>query len=417
MTDLKSMETAVINETAKKCVSCNRCVNECAFLQEHGSPGAICQTFLEDPRKHVSPVFACNLCGLCQAVCPVNLDCPAAFREIRRIIQQRIPSPAKNSSVHARHASLCKYEARGTSPLFSLHLFPEGCDSVFFPGCTLAATRAGITQSVYDYCKRIEPTIGIVLDCCTRPSLDLGLQDNFEESLAQLTDHLKNNGIKKIFTACPSCHATFKAYATDIETCSLYELLAENPPRGDACFAEAVTIHDACATRSATEIHGAVRTLVSGTGAEIMEMKHSRERAICCGEGAAASFIAPAITAGWRSIRGRENSGRRIITYCAGCSYSLGKDLPTTHLLDLLFDSENALQGKERISKAPYTYVRRLLLKNSLKKSGGKARIYRRASRGGPLTPSSRSSVRVGIAALLFITLGLQLLWGSGWFH
>jgi Fe-S oxidoreductase len=209
-----------------------------------------------------------------------------------------------------------------------------------------------------------------------RPSHDLGLQDNFEESFAQLTDHLEKNNIKRIFTACPSCYATFRAYATNIATYSIYEWLAENRPGGNdgndgnEIFAETVTIHDTCVSRSAPNIHDAVRTLVAGTGARLEEMKHNRERALCCGEGAAATFVAPALTAGWRAIRKSESSGKRVITYCAGCSHTLGKEMQATHLLDLLFDSEKAIQGKEKITKAPFTYVERLLLKHRLKKLG-----------------------------------------------
>ncbi len=374
---------AALNEIARECVSCSLCVKECAYLQKHGTPGTICNAFLSGSRRSDSfpVVFSCNLCGLCQVVCPQNLDSSAAFLAIRRTLQKN--ASAKDTSVHNEHGSLCKYEARGTSPLFSLYLLPEGCDSIFFPGCTLTATRSGVTQSVYEYCKKIDPAIGIVLDCCTRPSHDLGLQGNFAESFAQLTDYLKNHNIKRIFTACPSCYATFTAYATDFETSSIYEWLAENLPRENEFLTETVTIHDTCTTRLATKIHDAVRTLVRGTGAGLEEMEHNRERAICCGEGAAAAFIAPEITSGWRSIRKKEASGKRVITYCAGCANSLGREVQATHLLDLLFDSENAIEGKEKIAKAPFTSINRLLLKNRLKNSNKKARTFSRSSRMG----------------------------------
>lgn len=371
---------AALTEIANGCVSCGLCVQECAYLQKYGTPGTICKVFLSGMEQNDSPVFACNLCGLCQVVCPQNLDCSAAFLEIRRTLQKSIPLTTKNKSVCKEHKSLCSYEARGASPLFSLYLLPEGCTSIFFPGCTLAATRSSVTESMYHSCKKVDPGIGIVLDCCMRPSHDLGLQGNFEKSFAELTDLLKKNTIKKIFTACPSCYATFQAYATHFETVSIYEWLADNLPPGREFFTETVTIHDTCVSRSATKIHDAVRTLVARTGAEIEEMKHHRERALCCGEGAAAAFIAPALTARWRATRKSESSGKRVITYCAGCSHALGKEVPTTHLLDLLFDSQNAIPGKEKISKTPFTYIDRLLLKHRLKKADKTARVFSRAS-------------------------------------
>jgi Fe-S oxidoreductase len=375
-TDIKQL--AALNEITQGCVLCNLCVKECAFLQQYGSPGTICRSFLEGAQENNVSVFSCNLCGLCQAMCPKNLDCPAAFLEIRRTLQKNSPLSIRKKSVDSRHKTICDYEARGASPLFSLYLLPEGCDTIFFPGCTLSATRSSVTQAIYTYLKSLDSTIGIVLDCCMKPSHDLGLQVSFAESFIERTDHLTSHNIKRIFTACPSCYTTFKAYAPSFEICSIYEWLAEHQPPRHELLAETVTIHDACATRSVAKIHNAVRTLVEGMGAGVEETRHTRDKAICCGEGAAASFVAPAITAGWRAMRKSETSGRRVITYCAGCANTLGKDVHTTHLLDLLFDCRNAIQGKEKVTKAPFTYINRLLLKNRLKKSDNSARVGRR---------------------------------------
>lgn len=369
----------VLRDIVKECVGCNICANECSFLDKHGSPGSICERFLSAENHHESAVFQCNLCGLCESVCPKNLPCSLGFLEIRKSIQKSNRA-STGKSVYKQHKALCAYEARGTSPAFSLHLFPDGCESVFFPGCTLTATRSGVTQKTYESLKSFDSTVGIVLDCCTKPSHDLGLTEKFEHAFTELCDLLKANKIKRILTACPSCYTTFKKHAPHIETYSVYEILAANMPPEGTIPLEKFSIHDTCATRNVSPIHDSVRALVKNCGAEISEMEHSRSTAICCGEGAAAAFLAPDITDSWKTIRKREAAGKRIITYCAGCSSTLGKDLPATHLLDLLFDRERALEGKERIAKAPFTYINRLLLKNRLLREDKTARRCRRAS-------------------------------------
>lgn len=324
---------------------------------------------IEDRERHLP--FQCNLCNLCQAVCPQQLDCSGSFLEMRRTIQ------IGSEKEIVEHRSICAYEKLGSSSLFTLHVFPEGCTTIFFPGCTLAATRASVTESTYHYLETVIPNIGIVLHCCARPSHDLGRHGIFQQRFTSLVDTLKGKGISKIITACPSCYDTFKRNAPELETETVYEVLAEKPPEAMASYPETVAIHDACATRFIPEVHDSVRKLVAGSGAAIDEMKHSREKALCCGEGAAASYVAPLITGKWKDIRKSETGGRHIITYCAGCSATFDKAVPNTHLLDVLFCPDNAIIGKEKVAKAPFTYLARLLLKKRLKRADRIARNCR----------------------------------------
>ncbi len=294
------------------------------------------------------------------------------------------------------HRSICAYEKLGSSSLFSLHVISEGCTTIFFPGCTLAATRASAAESTYHYLETVIPDIGIVLHCCARPSHDLGRHGIFQQRFTSLVDTLKGKGISKIITACPSCYDTFKRYAPELETETVYEVLAEKPPEAMTRYPETVAIHDACATRFIPEVHDSVRKLVAGSGATIDEMKHSREKALCCGEGAAASYVAPVITGKWKDIRKSETGGRHIITYCAGCSATFGKAIPNTHLLDVLFCPDNAIIGKEKVAKAPYTYLARLLLKKRLKRADRTVRNCRQ-----------RKPERKGVALRIMLLLSI----------
>lgn len=367
-----------IKTIAEDCVSCRLCVKECSFLQENGTPGEICFAFLSGVSENFNSIFQCNLCGLCQAVCPKELDCSASFLEIRKALQNKAGKYHNALSILPEHSTICRYEAIGSSPMFSLYLFPEGATSVFFPGCTLAATRSGVTRATYEYLKSIVPNIGIVLDCCTKPSHDIGLNDRFLISFRKLVSRLIKHNIKRIITACPSCHATFSKYAPEFEATTVYEMLALRPPPFTAEHTTTISIHDTCTSRYNNDIQESVRTLVKWTGAKLEEMSHSRSRAICCGEGAAASFIAPHLKNKWTNLRKKEANGHRVVTYCAGCSSSLSKSISTTHLLDLLFDSKKALRHREKVTRAPFTYISRLFLKKQLQKSVVTANIFKK---------------------------------------
>ncbi len=349
-----------IQQIADNCINCKLCVKECKFLDTYSTPGEICKQYLSGELEG-DALFKCNLCGLCESVCPKKLHITHSFLDIRKQIS------AATNLIQPAHKRICNYERYGHSKLFSQYTIPDGCTSVFFPGCTLVSTRSTVTHLVYKHLKDESPTTGIVLDCCHKPSHDLGHTDRFQKIINKITQTLVAKSIEEIIVGCPSCYVTFKEYAPQLKVTSVYQKLSENLPQLSQIIKETVSIHDACMTRFDADIHDSVRELVVHSGANISEVKHSKEKAICCGEGGAAAFTAPEITGNWKTIRHQETGQNRVITYCAGCSSTLGKDINTTHLLDLLFDSKSAKEKKEQNTQSPFTYLRRLQLKRQLK--------------------------------------------------
>lgn len=74
-------------------------------------------------------------------------------------------------------------------------------------------------------------------------------------------------------------------------------------------------------------------------------------------------MLAPELAASWGALRKSEAAGRRIVTYCAGCTQALGTHTPTSHLVDLLFAPARTMAGKTRGARTPFTYLNRLRLK------------------------------------------------------
>jgi Fe-S oxidoreductase len=221
---------------------------------------------------------------------------------------------------------------------------------------------------LYEHLKQFMPALGIVLDCCTQPSHDLGNEKHFTATFGEMRDSLLNNGIRNVIVACPSCHKVFRKYGKELIVRTAYEIMAEKrlPERGQ--IKGVVTVHDSCAVRFEGPVHTAARDLIRKMGLTIEEMKHSAAKTFCCGEGGSVGFLAPDLAKNWRMNRKKEADGRRVITYCAGCANRLSSVTPTSHLLDLLFEPEATMSGSVKVSKAPFTYWNRIRLKKRLKK-------------------------------------------------
>jgi Fe-S oxidoreductase len=359
---------ATATDMANRCTRCGLCQKDCSFLRRYGLPGDIAAN-QESQRQTVwRAAFACSLCSLCTAVCPVGLDPARMFLDLRR------EAFTADSGCLFKHSRVLNYEKRGTSKRYSWYALPEGCDTVFFPGCALPGTRPATTLRLYEYLQAGDAAMGIVLDCCTKPSHDLGRQEYFEAMFSELCRYLISEGVKKVLVACPSCYEVFSLYGEGLHVVTVYEYLAASGFIPEKTADATVTVHDPCIIRNEAGIHTSVRTLIQSHGLTIHEMEHSKELTFCCGEGGAVGCVAKDLSRQWGRRRRQEANGRRIFTYCAGCADILGRVTPTDHLVDLLFDPERTLAGKAWASKPPFTYLNRLRLKRHLQRKGSKGR-------------------------------------------
>ena len=349
-------------EMSEQCVECNICVKKCAFLKKYGTPKKIADVWLPQDEQSLTMAFECSLCSLCTAVCPVKIDPKIMFLEMRR------SAVANATADFPQQRLLLNFEKRGTSKRYSFYALPPGSDTVLFPGCALAGSRPRRVTQLYDNLQSFFPNLGIVLDCCTKPSHDLGRSAYFHDMFSEMEQYLVNHGIKTILVACPSCYAVFTQYSQMLTTKSVYELLAkELRHNGVKLSAEPVTIQDSCVARFETDLQNSVRKLIQSKGVSCEEMKHHGKKTLCCGEGGGAHFVSPDLAGNWCEMRKSEVGGKRIITYCAGCAHFLEEAGPTAHLLDLLYDPAGTLAGKVRVAKSPFTYLNRLLLKRKFK--------------------------------------------------
>ncbi len=92
-----------------------------------------------------------------------------------------------------------------------------------------------------------------------------------------------------------------------------------------------VTIHDNCYSKVLKGVYwDPPREILRACGCEILEMRHNRGDALCCGFGAGASWVSnmalpfDIISEGVKKFREAEATGASaLVTYCGGCLYLL----------------------------------------------------------------------------------------------
>lgn len=330
-------------EEATRCLSCEcrTCMEECEFLKRNASsPKRLAEGF-KDGSLLSTPLlpYLCNLCGLCERVCPEGLNIGKMCLSMRFQLANEGLAPLP------QHRRVIAEQEWVTSDAFALTLpdpSTSKCERFFFPGCSLSARSPGIVIKTLEYLQKNLPGTGIILGCCGAPTHDLGDQNQFKEIIDGVTARMDRFGASELIIACPECYSTFAQNAPHLTLKSVYEIIADHglPEVGKAGGNKTFAIHDSCKTRYEDEIQDSIRILVKDLGYDIEEMKYSRDMTRCCGMGGMVPFVDLGL---WHTIAKKRASEtpHDIITYCAGCQAALASTgKPTVHILDLLFSTE-----------------------------------------------------------------------------
>lgn len=341
------------------CVGCGKCAKNCEFLQQNGTLGELSKQLLTGGATFTP--YDCSLCSLCSEICPEQLDGKSLLLETRRSFY------SGGAIDQQKYKTLLRYEKRGISPLFSFYRVPENTETVFFPGCNLPGTRPDQTLWLVDKLAMKYPNLGLVLNCCMKPSHDLGRQNRFHDHFSMLIHRLKEDGVKEVLVACPSCQVIFEQYGEGLTVTSAYGVISI-PRKSDT--GEKVFVHDACVTRKHGYLHDMIRHLAEITGFEVVKSKYSRRRTVCCGEGGGVLCSNPELSLQWGKKRKQESTVAPLpyLTYCGGCSEFLAKWFKTVHVLDLLIDAEEGITCSKKVYRSPVTYFNRLRFKYRLAK-------------------------------------------------
>jgi len=352
-----------LEQVERECRNCTSCVSRCAFLKRYGCPSAIARKILAGEFP-LEKAFACSLCRLCSASCKHQADPHELFLEMRRACVRQ------GHGLHPEHNDLTAFEKAGTSRQLTWAGLPTGSRKVFFPGCTLSGSRPAAVRNVFELLQQQYPGVGIVLDCCTKPSHDLGRDRTFRSLFGELRGWLIDAGVEEILTACPSCQQVFEQYGAGLKVRSVYEALLDAPQRLPRISTPGpVKIHDPCSVRFSRSTQQAVREMCTLMGLEINEMPHHRTATLCCGKGGGAHRYAPSIAATWLETLNGDVGFKTVVTYCSSCQARFQEAFKASHLLDFLTHPEQAVKGEIKPPAATLFHINRLRLKHYFRRN------------------------------------------------
>ncbi|HBK83262.1 MAG TPA: CoB--CoM heterodisulfide reductase [Flavobacterium sp.] len=142
--------------------------------------------------------------------------------------------------------------------------------------------------------------LGTEESCTGDPAKRAGNEFLFQMQAMTNIEILNGYKVGKIVTACPHCFNTIKNEYPELggnydvmhHTQFLKSLLDEGrlTIEGGQFKGKRITFHDPCYLGRANNVYEAPRNLIQKLDAELVEMKRSRSKGLCCGAGGAQMF-------------------------------------------------------------------------------------------------------------------------------
>lgn len=347
---------------AGRCIrcQCNACMRYCDVCGYHKKwPMGIRDDVMATVAFSTSPSImkktpakrmmnTCTQCGLCDEVCPEDIEIGGMLLEARRSLHRQDTLPGAYHQFWLRDMEFTNGE------LAALAKKPPGkerCTYAFFPGCQLGAADPRYVIEPYRWLLSEKPDTGLLLRCCGVPAEWAGNEEMHGAVISELRGDWEQLGKPVLILACPACRKHLKEYLPEIETISLYEVLdqwgceprlpkertagGKPVPFGDH---EIFSVFDPCTARHAEPLERSVRALAGKAGLAWEELPKGDMHG-CCGYGghvseANADFFSYVVKS--RS----ELSENPYLVYCINCrDVFRGEGKPALHILDLFFDT------------------------------------------------------------------------------
>ncbi len=238
------------------------------------------------------------------------------------------------------------------------HRFPFSfygkAETVFWPGCALAANRPDLIGKIRDILRdRLNRKIGLTLDCCYDPVYELGETQTARDALQDINRRFHDQGVKQVITGCLNCYKLLSQHLDGVEVVFILPLLPADLFKKD--WSGAAHLHHPCPSSRWEEIMTAADGVFAHLQASSAELKSVPSEtivsaanpadALCCGNGGGLCSTAPALADRFLDQIIEEANGGTLVTYCFGCqSRFLNRGAKAVHFLECL--SEKAPRRK-----------------------------------------------------------------------
>jgi Fe-S oxidoreductase len=329
--------------------------------------------------KALEIVYACTLCGACDAGCKRNLDLEVELTlealRVKAVKDGAGPMPEhkkvaddiikRHNCFGALHKDRMAWMPKGISP-------SKKAEVVYFAGCNASYVNKEIAQSTVKIFKAAGTDFMMLPDerCCGNILFSVGMIDEAKAIAERNVEEMRKSGAKSIITSCAEGYRMWKVdypKLLDISTEQLGfkvlhlveyadEMIRSGRLRMKRPFESRVTYHDACSLsrlsepwtpwkgkrgwmgcveprlkrrRAANGIYSQPRDILNAIpGLKLVEMKRIRENAYCCGAGRGTREAFPEFarfSANHRLEEIREVGAETLVTACPMCKSNFSK--------------------------------------------------------------------------------------------
>ncbi len=292
------------------CEDCGRCSGVCPVSRTGFgfSPRRLIQQAIVNRTSVPEEViYSCLGCELCSSVCPAGVKIADDVLGLRAISFQEGKKPALAHGgvfqILGRMMAKSLFTQNRLGWVESGLRVAEKGDIVLFTGCLLyfeplfkslgidfISTLRNTVRSLNAV--GIEPVVMADERCCGYDLLALGDVGKVRRLARHNLEQLQRAGAKKVVFICPECLATFKLTyprllgVSGLELVHISQVLVENgfPAGKTEVNGHRVTYQDSCHLGRRLGVYDEPRRLIcSVPGAQLVEMEHRREMALCCG--------------------------------------------------------------------------------------------------------------------------------------
>jgi len=335
--------TLELEKDFERCIQCGYCRQVCrvyntTFNERDCASGrnrimkALSSRNIDfDKEVIIDSIYRCMLCGNCHEVCPVGIDTLEVFHSFRResVKKGAVPEKLKvlrDSIVKNKNPFLesgtdrfnwCSSEScneghiaynRGVelSKKVKSGITTENTEDIvgYFVGCTSAYRNNELVTATSRVLDRLGVKFMVFPDevCCGSVLFRTGMADDGIELAKQNIAMIRELGIKTIVFSCAGCLSTFTREYNEITNGNLgfdlYHLTQFVPKiakeknikikykKSSKEKPLVVTYHDPCHLARFCDIYDEPRELINMIeGLKLIEMKHNKKMAWCCGAG------------------------------------------------------------------------------------------------------------------------------------
>ena len=339
-------DAAAIEAGRCRMCDCTKCVDVCEFMKyykkvpprfEIDIPGTLNPVELVRKRSSTRLLMSCDDCRLCESVCPEKIKTGDVLMQVRTAMSHDRVLPAAFHDFWIRDMAFsCGSEAEYLKK-------PEN-GYLYFPGCLLGGSDPENVIGSHALLDQVLPGCGLFLHCCGIPAKWAGETDLLDKNSEKIRRIWEECGRPVFITACPSCQRNLKEFIPEIETESVYNILAAHTEMFDESIlsGEELAVFHPCSSHFDPQTQESVKKLIAACGGVARELEDPSDKMGCCGYGGHIYYTNPGLYD--RISQKRADADERpYVTYCANCRDVLtekGKD--TSHILKILAERKRA---------------------------------------------------------------------------